>query len=84
MKPKIIKEIIQYLKDEKIYTDKDELTIMMLENTYTQYVLAVKDVKQNGQTLIQRDYNKNEKVVINPAFRNQMEPLARARSMLLS
>ena len=73
MKPKIITDIRKYLIEENIYTSKDEITLLLLENTYNQYLIAVKDVKQNGQTLITYDYNKNMKVVSNPSFRNQLE-----------
>lgn len=73
MKPKIIKDIRKYLIDEEIYTEKDEITLVLLENTYNQYIQAVKDVKLNGQTMVIIDFNKNKKLVANPHFRNQLE-----------
>lgn len=73
MKYKIIYDIRKYLVQESIYTEKDEITLILLENTYKEYLIAVKDVKDNGQTIITYDYNKNMKVVSNPAFRNLME-----------
>lgn len=70
---KMISDIKKYLIEENIYTSKDEITLLLLENTYTQYIIAVKDVKKNGQTIISIDYNKNQKTVINPSFKNQMD-----------
>jgi len=70
---KIISNIRKYLLEENIYTEKDELILILLENTYSDYLLAYKEVKQNGQTLKQKDYNKNLKVVPNPSFKNMME-----------
>ncbi|NVN97651.1 P27 family phage terminase small subunit [Candidatus Nomurabacteria bacterium] len=70
---KIINDIRKYLVNEGIYTEKDEITLILLENTYNQYLQASKEVKESGQTLSTIDYNKNMKVVINPSFRNQLE-----------
>ena len=70
---KIILNIRKYLLDEEIYTPKDEMTLILLEITYSLFQAAVKDVKKNGQTITQTDSNKIQRTVINPAFRNQME-----------
>lgn len=70
---KIINDIRKYLVDENIYTSKDEITLILLENTYSQFCQAVKDVKKEGQTINVSDSNGKIKKVINPAFRNQME-----------
>ena len=72
-KPNIIKDIRKFLIEENIYTSKDEITLMLLENTYAQYVIAVRDVKANGQTIATTDFKGNPKTIINPAFRNLME-----------
>jgi len=69
----IISDIRKYLIQENIYTSKDELTLILLENTYSQYSQAVKEVKAHGQTIDQSDFNGKVKKIINPAFRNQME-----------
>jgi len=73
IKPKIIKDAIKYLKEEGIYTDKDELAIKLLENTYTQYLQAFKEVSDRGQVLVVLDFNQNKKIVVNPSFNNQMQ-----------
>jgi len=73
MKPKIITDIRKYLIAENIYTEKDEITLLLLENTYSQYINAVKEVKANGQTVSYIDSNKNKKITRNPAFTNQLE-----------
>lgn len=73
MKSKIITDIRKYLIDENIYTEKDEITLLLLENTYAQYQEAVKEVKKNGQTLIINDSSNNRKIVKNPSFSNQLE-----------
>lgn len=70
---KIIKDIRNYLVDENIYTAKDEITLLLLETTYQQYIEAVKEVKKNGQTIKQIDSRKIERTIINPSFKNQLE-----------
>ena len=73
MRAKLISDIRKFLVEENIYTTKDELTLLLLENTYSQYVQAVKEVKSNGQTLTTTDSANKTKVVRNPAFSNQLE-----------
>lgn len=73
MKIKIIDDIRKYLVDEGIYTAKDEISLILLENTYNQYVIAHKDVKKNGQTVEVVDSNKNYKMVVNASFKNYLE-----------
>jgi len=73
IKPKIIKDAIKYLKEEGIYTEKDELSIKLLENTYVQYLQAFKEVTDRGQVLVVLDFNQNKKIVVNPSFNNQMQ-----------
>lgn len=73
MKPKIIKQIKEYLVEENIYTEKDEITLMLLEVTYTNWLQAVKEVKLSGQTITYIDFNKNKKKVINPSFKIQLD-----------
>lgn len=70
---KIIQEIRTYLMNEGLYTAKDEISLILLENTYVQYVKAYEDVKKNGSTLDVYDYNENVKTIINPSFRNYLE-----------
>jgi len=70
---KIINDIRKYLIDENIYTPKDEITLLLLETTYSQYNESVKDVKKYGQTIQQTDSNGKVRTVINPAFKNQLE-----------
>lgn len=70
---KIINNIRQYLVDENIYTPKDEITLQLLEITYSQFTQAVKDVKKNGQIMTIKDSRGNIKDIINPSFRNQLE-----------
>ena len=72
-KPKIIKDVIKTLREENILTDKDEMTLLLLENTYVQYTKAYAEVRDRGQTLVVLDYNKNKKVIINPAFTTQLQ-----------
>lgn len=72
IKPKIIKDVIKFLKDENIYTEKDNITIQLLQTTYMQYLDAVKEVEEHGQTITTLDFNKNKKTVINPSFKNQL------------
>ena len=48
MKYKIIEDIKTYLIQEKIYTEKDEMILVILENTYNDYLIASKDLKKNG------------------------------------
>lgn len=70
---KIIQEIRTYLMNEGLYTAKDEISLILLENTYVQYVKAYEDVKKNGSTIDVYDYNENVKTIINPSFRNYLE-----------
>lgn len=72
---KMITNIRKYLKDENIYTDKDEMTLVLLENTYSQYIQAWKDVKKNGLTIEVSDSNGKIKRVANPSYRIQNELL---------
>ena len=72
-KARIINNIRKFLIDEKIYTSKDEITLLLLENTYSQYVKAVREVKKSGQTVAQVDSNGKTRMVINPSFKNQLE-----------
>lgn len=72
-KAKIINDIRKYLVDEGIYTSKDELTLILLESTYSQFIQASKEVKKDGQTIKVADSNGKIKTTTNPAFRNQME-----------
>lgn len=72
-KAKIINDIRKYLVDEGIYTSKDELTLILLESTYSQFIQASKEVKKEGQTIKVADSNGKIKTTTNPAFRNQME-----------
>lgn len=72
-KYKRINDIRKYLIDENIYTPKDEITLFLLENTYSQFMRAVKDVNKNGDTIQVTDSSGKLKKVINPSFRNQME-----------
>ena len=73
MKVKIINEIKKYLFDEGIYTAKYEISLILLENTYNQYVIAYQDVKKNGQTVEIVDPKNNYKMVVNASFRNYLE-----------
>ena len=73
MKAKIITNIKKYLIEENIYSAKDEITLFLLENTYTQYIKAVKNVKKEGQTIVITDSNKNTRTVINPNFKSLMD-----------
>lgn len=69
----IINDIRKYLVKENIYTPKDEITLILLENTYTLYVHSVKEVKSQGQTIQQVDFKGRVRNVINPSFRNMLE-----------
>ena len=71
--PTIIKNIIKYLKEENIYTEKDKMALMLLQTTYEQYLQAVKEVEERGQVIVVLDFNKNKKIIINPSFNNQMQ-----------
>ena len=72
MRAKIITSIRKYLVDENIYTPKDEITLILLEVTYSEYQKAMKEVKRSGQTLQQIDSNGKVRTVINAAFKNQI------------
>jgi phage terminase small subunit len=69
----IINDIRKFLFQENIISSKDEMTLFLLETTYSQWVQAVKEVKSKGQTIVSTDFNGKPKVIVNPAFRNQME-----------
>ena len=70
---KIINDIKQFLVDEEIYTAKDEISLILLENTYNQYIIAYEEVKKNGQTIEQIDRYENKRVVINSSFMNYLQ-----------
>ncbi len=73
MKSKLITDIRKYLIDETIYTPKDEITLVLLEHTYSQYQQSVKEVKKEGQVLNQTDSNGKIRKIVNPSFRNLLE-----------
>lgn len=77
----VINNIRKYLIEEEIYTSKDEITLIFLENTYSQYVAAYKDVKKNGQTILQTDSNGKVRTVINPSFKNQLDLLKQLKQL---
>lgn len=72
-KPDIITSIRKYLIDENIYTQKDEITLMLLETTYSQYIIATKEVKEHGQTIEEIGYKGQKKTITNPSFKNQLD-----------
>ena len=84
MRAKLISDIRKYLIDENIYTSKDEITLVLLENTYSQYVQATKDVKSEGQTTKQTDSNGKVRTIINPSFKNQMDLLKQLQKLIES
>lgn len=74
-KENIIENIRKFLIEENLYTPKDELNLILLENTYNQYIKAYADVKRNGNTIIIKTYygGQSEKKIQNPAFVNMLQ-----------
>lgn len=68
-KCKRIVDIKKYLVDEGIYTDKDEITLELLEITYLQYKQATENIKKQGQTIEIIDSKLNKRTIVNPSFK---------------
>lgn len=79
---KIINDIRRYLVDENIYTEKDEMSVLLLEIVYTQWINACKEVKKSGQTIQQVDRSGVLRTMQNPAFRIQMELLKQLTKLI--
>lgn len=69
----LINEIREYLKSENLYKSKDEMTLLILGNTYEQYIMICKEVNKMGMVLETLDYNENKQYKINPYVNVQLE-----------
>jgi P27 family predicted phage terminase small subunit len=69
----LISEIRDYLQAENLYKSKDEMTLLILGNTYEQYLNACKEVNRMGTVLESLDFNENKQFKINPYVNVQLE-----------
>lgn len=72
-KPAILNKLKKFLYENDLYSEKDEMALTLLESYYIQFLEARDEVTEKGQTIKIIDRYKNEKIMTNPAFNNQMK-----------
>lgn len=78
----LIKKIKQKLIEENLYNEKDEVTLQVLEDTYNQYIDAVKHVKKEGTVITSTNGNGISSQRLNPYYTVSLEQKKELQKLL--